>query len=280
MFNSLLCVSKQLIGVFSLIGVVALACALLFIIGKNQKNNTKVLAYGAICTALAFGLSYFKIRVGPNGGSITPASMVPILIFAYCFGIGKGLMVGLIYGILQFIQSPEFLSVPQFMFDYLLAFTALGLCGIFFKIKNTRTSILLGALTSCLIRLVCTVIAGFLWFYEYGAYPTIALFGSTEGMGAFIYSLLYNATYLIPETVIVLIVIALLTTSKNFLRALPIQSARRKAIIAEEIAVSNNNLDISTPVESAKKEQSVQSETQNAETNETVAEDSGNDEAN
>lgn len=242
MFYGLICADKhateRLIGGLSLAGVVILAVILLFVIGKNRKNDTKVLAYGAICTALSFGLSFVKIPISFLGGSITFASMVPIIMFAYCFGVGRGLFVGLIYGLLQFIQNPQFYNVVQFMFDYLIAFSALGLGGIFFKVKSIRVSIILGALVACLARFFSATIAGLVWFYAYGPAESLAIFGSTAGMGAFVYSLLYNALYMIPETIITVGIIAILTVSKQLLHVLPIEDPLRKKYVSEAIRES------------------------------------------
>ena len=227
--------SERLIGGLSLAGVVILAVILLFVIGKNRRNSTKVLAYGAICTALSFGLSFVKIPISFLGGSITLASMVPIIIFAYCFGIGRGLFVGLIYGLLQFVQSPQYYNFVQFLFDYLIAFSALGLGGIFFKVKSIRVSLILGALVACLARFASATIAGIVWFYAYGPYESLAIFGSTAGMGAFVYSLLYNALYMVPETIITVAVIAALSVSKQLLHVLPIDDPLRKKYVSEAI---------------------------------------------
>ena len=236
MFGALMCSdhsTERLIGGLSLAGIVILSVILLFVIGKNRRNNTKVLAYGAICTALSFGLSFIKIPISFLGGSITLASMVPIIIFAYCFGVGRGLLVGLIYGLLQFIQSPQFYNVIQFLFDYLIAFSALGLGGIFFKVKSVRVSLILGALVACLARFASATIAGIVWFYAYGPYESLAIFGSTAGMGAFVYSLLYNALYMIPETIITVGVIATLTVSKQLLHVLPSDDPLGKKYVFE-----------------------------------------------
>lgn len=251
MFYGLICAdeydTERLIGVLSFVGVIALSLILLFVVFKNNKNNTTVLAYGAICIALSFGLSLINIPISLLGGSITLASMVPIILFAYCFGIGRGLMAGLIYGILQFIQSPYFYNFVQFLFDYLLAFSVLGLAGIFFKIKNVRVSMILGALVACLARYVCATVAGLVWFYAYGPIDSLAVFGSTAGMSAFVYSLAYNAVYMLPETIITVGVIAALSASKQLLHVLPIEDPLRKKYVAE--ATEEGSFESEAPIQ-------------------------------
>ena len=68
--------------------------------------TTKTLAFAGLTIATSFALSFIKVSPVTYGGSITLASMLPICIFAYCYGLGPALLVGLVYGFLQFIQSP------------------------------------------------------------------------------------------------------------------------------------------------------------------------------
>lgn len=218
---TLFCADERLIGGITLAAVVLIAVALLFIIGNNRKNDTRVLAYGAICVALSFGLSYIKIPISFLGGSITLASMVPLLLFSYCFGIGKGLMVGMIYGLLQFVQNPYFLTPVQFIFDYLLAFSALGLCGVIRRMKSARASLIVGTLIATVTRFLCHIIAGVVYFEAGWVEASLPIFGDTAGLSAFVYSTAYNAVYMLPEIIITTAVIAALAASKSFLRVLP-----------------------------------------------------------
>ena len=118
-----------------MIGLVALA-AILFAVCKGRKAWTaQTVAYGAIAIALSFVLSYIRVFRMPQGGSITPASMLPLMLFSAAFGVGPGVAAGLIYGVLQYLQGGDFLSVWQVIFDYLIAFAALGLAGVY---RHTR----------------------------------------------------------------------------------------------------------------------------------------------
>ena len=85
------------------------------------------IAVAALCIALAFVLSYIRLWKMPNGGSVTAASMLPILLFSYIYGMRKGLLAAIAFGVLQFIQEPVFLNWMQFVLDYLLGFGVLAI---------------------------------------------------------------------------------------------------------------------------------------------------------
>ena len=152
------------------------------------KMELRSLLYGAMCLALAFVLSYIKLFSMPMGGSITLASMLPIFLYAHRFGLRRGLLCGLAYGLLQFIQKPEVYHPVQILLDYGLAFTALGLAG---SVKNLQ----LGALIGGAGRLLCHVAAGAVFFAEY----------ATPGMNPWWYSFLYNGGYLGADLLLCLI---------------------------------------------------------------------------
>ena len=99
--------------------------------GHKTVWNTKMMAMGAVCIALSSVLSMIKIWKMPQGGSITAASMLPLMLFSYVYGMGPGCLVGALYGVLQFIIEPYFLSVPQMLLDYPIAFGMMGLAGLF-----------------------------------------------------------------------------------------------------------------------------------------------------
>ena len=147
---------------------------------------------GSMCIAIGFVLSCIKLYRMPQGGSITAASMLPIIIFAYAYGAGPGLTLGAVYGVLQFILKPYFYSLPQFLLDYPVAFGCLGLAGFFSKSKNTRLGLTLGAVAAAAGRLIAAVASGVLFFAEY----------APEGMSPLAYSLGYNASYMVPECII------------------------------------------------------------------------------
>ena len=189
----------------------------------QRKNNLLRLTESAIMIALATVLSEIKLMNLPMGGSVTAFSMVPILIIAYRYGTRWGLFTGTVYGVFQMLLGMENLrygtSLGAFLvillFDYLIAFGVLGLGGLFRgkMHQNQPLELALGALLCSALRYVCHFISG--W--------TVWGIWAPEGMPAWQYSLGYNATYMVPETIISVVGVFLLAlyldfTSKNITR--------------------------------------------------------------
>ena len=169
----------------------------------RRKNATRMLCEGAIMVALAQILSYIKLMELPNGGSLTPA-MFPILLFAVRWGLKDGLLAGFVFGLLQLIFDGAYAWGWQSMLlDYLLAFTPLGLAGLF---KGKAWGIFPGTVLGCAARFVIHYISG-VTIYRIAA-PTEVLgtvFDNPE-----LYSLAYNGSYMLPNTVLALVIAALL----------------------------------------------------------------------
>jgi thiamine transporter len=132
----------------------------------------------------------------PMGGSVTLFSMLFVTLIGYWYGPYVGLMTGFAYGLLQFVIEPIFYTLPQMILDYPLAFGALGLAGFFYKQKH---GLQIGYIVGVLGRYFFAIISGVVFFGSY----------APEGTPAIIYSLTYNATYLVPEAIATLIVISL-----------------------------------------------------------------------
>ena len=162
---------------------------------KNSMN-TKSLVYGALCLALSFALSYVKLFSMPMGGSVTLCSMLPLMAYAYRFGVPKGLLAGLAYGLLQLLQKPEIVHPLQLILDYPLAFMMLGFAGLMRSRADADTSkawrLPAGIVVGGLLRMACHIVTGAVFF---GAY-------APEGVNAWWYSLLYNGGYLSVDTVV------------------------------------------------------------------------------
>jgi thiamine transporter len=151
--------------------------------------TVRELIFGALCIAIAFALSYLRFFEMPQGGSITPASMLPIVMFAYVYGTPKGLIVALAYGLLQLLQDAYVVHWAQLIMDYCLAFLPLALAGLFKK------SMLPGVLIGGLGRLVFSTLSGVIFFAEYAGDQNVWL-----------YSVIYNGTYLLPDTAICFVI--------------------------------------------------------------------------
>ena len=169
----------------------------------RRKNATRMLCEGAIMVALAQILSYIKLMELPNGGSLTPA-MFPVLLFALRWGLKDGLLAGFVFGLLQLIFDGAYAWGWQSMLlDYLLAFTPLGLAGLF---KGKAWGIFPGTVLGCAARFVIHYISG-VTIYRIAA-PTEVLgtvFDNPE-----LYSVVYNGSYMLPNTVLALVIAALL----------------------------------------------------------------------
>ncbi len=162
-------------------------------------STSRVLAEIAIFVALATALSQIIIFQLPQGGSITLASMVPILWLALRRGPKIGLIAGAVYGLVQLAVMPQIYYLPQVLLDYPLAFGCLGLAGFFQK-----RFALAGVAVAITGRFIMHLISGVLFFASY----------APAGMNPWVYSALYNGSYLLPELVISLFVIFLLQKSK------------------------------------------------------------------
>ena len=153
--------------------------------------STKMLALGAVCMALSNVLSMIKLFDMPQGGSVTPASMLPLMLFAYVYGVGPGMAVGAVYGVMQFMIEPHFLSVPQMLLDYPIAFAMVGLAGLFSKNENRALGLSLGVVLGSLGRFVAAVLSGVVFFAEYAG-----------DQNPWVYSIGYNGAYMLPECII------------------------------------------------------------------------------
>ena len=165
--------------------LVVLGIVLLVIARSQKKWNTKMLAFGALSIALSFVLSCVRLFRMPNGGSVTPASMLPVMLFSAAYGVGPGFLAGLVYGFLQALQGGvAFVDFGQFMLDYVLAFTLLGLAGLAKKLPKTW-GLYCAIIIAAIARVLCHTLAG-------------VLFWETAPWASFV----YNITYLGPDTLI------------------------------------------------------------------------------
>ena len=170
---------------------------------KNSRTSTRMLCEGAVMVALAQILSYLKLLQLPNGGSLTPA-MFPILFFAVRWGLSSGLLAGFAFGLLQLMFDGAYAWGWQSMLlDYLVAFTPLGLAGLF---KGKKWGIFVGTVLGCFGRFVVHFISG-ITIYKIVA-PTELL--GTVFDNPTLYSIVYNGVYMLPNTILALGIAALL----------------------------------------------------------------------
>ena len=161
----------------------ALAVVLLVIARGRVRWTARMIANAALCLALAFVLSYIKLFDLPQGGAVTAASLLPIIAFAYSYGLAPGLVVGVAYGLLQMIQDPWIVSPVQAILDYPLAFACIALAAVARKLPDSwgwLAGIALGGVG----RFVCHVLSGVVFFAEYA---------EGTGMSPLAYSVSYNS---------------------------------------------------------------------------------------
>lgn len=174
---------------------------------NNQTRShlrVRSLCEGAIMVALAFVLSFVKLYELPNGGSLTPA-MFPILLYGLRWGLGSGLSAGFVFGLLQLIFDGAYAWGWQSMLlDYLLAFTPLGLSGLF---KGKAWGIFPGTVIGCVGRFLVHYISGVTIYriYEPTTVPGIGTFDN-----AALYSLVYNGVYMLPNMLLALLIAGVL----------------------------------------------------------------------
>lgn len=192
-------------------------------------NNTKTkrLTFSAIFIALGTILSLFGIFNLPQGGKITLLSMLPVIIIAYRYGLKWGLVSSLIYAVLQMLVG--FNTVSAFflpgdnhqvlwkallicLLDYILAFGALCLGGLFRKGNNPSVSLCLGSIVAVSARYLVHILSGAIFFGTWAEWFFTDIMGgqfgqdvlaSYSGAGLTIfYSVIYNGLYMIPEIIL------------------------------------------------------------------------------
>ncbi|MFR9147270.1 MAG: energy-coupled thiamine transporter ThiT [Mediterraneibacter sp.] len=197
-------------GVCIAAGIVLFIAALIFAgrVSEKKRMGTKQLVFCAMALALAFITSYIKLFNMPWGGSVTLCSMLFIVLTANWYGTKTGVLVGLVYGILQFIQEPYVLSFFQVCCDYILAFAALGAAGFFAKKKH---GLITGYIVAVIARGAFHALGGYLYWMDYmpDNFPQ-----SLRSL----YPILYNYSFLLAEGVITVIILCIPAVIKGLNR--------------------------------------------------------------
>lgn len=162
-------------------------------------NKIKTLVEGGIAVALASVLSLIVIFKMPQGGSITAGSMSPIIFYSLRRGLKSGVLAGIVFGLVNFLISPYFFSPLQVILDYGLAYGALGLAGLGKSKDFSFINIMFFSSLAIGTRSIFHILAGVVFFSSYGG-----------GMNPWLYSLIYNGSYLVPELIITSILIRFL----------------------------------------------------------------------
>ena len=175
-----------------------LLAVLVFIFGYLQMRRirftTSMLINVALMLALTIVLHQLRIYHMPQGGSVTLGAMVPLLFLTYRYGAGIGCLAGFVYGMINLMQDAFIVHPLQVLFDYPLPYMALAIAAA------VPGRIYLGAPLAFAARFLCHYISGVVFFGSYAPPDT----------SPYLYSLVFNATYLVPEAVICLLLLRIL----------------------------------------------------------------------
>ncbi|MBE6036845.1 MAG: energy-coupled thiamine transporter ThiT [Clostridiales bacterium] len=220
-------------GQIVVIGAILIAFLLVLIRGKGKKADVRGLVLSAIFVALYMVLDTLSLYRMPSGGSVTPFSMLVIIVATYVMGIRRGLMTGMVAGFMDLLINPYVIHPVQLLLDYPLAVGSLALAGIAFlkrpgkKSAETQTGpaaaskpsklaalfdsslvLIPGSVLGCLGRYFCTFLSGTIFFGEY----------APEGFNAVTWSLYYNGLYIGIELVLTIALLCVPSVRELFAR--------------------------------------------------------------
>lgn len=170
-----------------LAALVLFGLVLLHISRKKVHWSSTMLAHGAMSLALSFVLSYIKIFSMGGGGSVTPGSMLPVMLFGASYGLAPGLLVGFAYALLQLVQKNSAVGFYGYLLDYFVAFSALGLTGLS-KHLPKQWGLYASMLLAMFVRFASHALSSIVVYH-------------TDLAG----SLAYNCPYMLPEIVFCMI---------------------------------------------------------------------------
>lgn len=181
---------------FALLGVLTLIFFGLYV--RKIKLTTRILINISLMLALAILLHQFKLYHLPQGGSVTLGAMIPILFISFRYGAGVGILAGFVFGLIKIIQDPFIVHPVQVLFDYPLPGMAMGLAGIF------REKIFLGTILAFAGKFICHFVSGVVFFASY----------APPELSPVMYSLITNATYVVSELIICLVILKVLPVKR------------------------------------------------------------------
>ena len=196
-------------------------------------NKTKRLTESAMLLSVAIVLelcSKMFIPELPFGGQVTLVSMLPVVLISYRHGVKWGLVSGVAYAMIEMAIGAKTVTAafqPGYfgdgvmllnalimcVLDYLVAFTVLGLGGIFRdRIENRGKALCCGAIVALGCRYLAHILSGYIlfagwaeWFFTQDGFPawgaSLVASLSPTALGM-LYSIVYNGMYMIPELIL------------------------------------------------------------------------------
>ena len=211
-----------------------------------MQTKTKRLTESAMLLSVAIVLelvSKMFIPEMPFGGQVTLVSMLPVVLISYRHGAKWGLVAGAAYALMEMVIGAKTVAAafqPGYfgdgtmilnalimcVLDYLAAFTVLGLGGIFRdKIPNPGKALCCGSILALGLRYACHIASGYIlfsgwaeWFFTQEGFPawgTQLVESLSPGMLGFVYSLVYNGMYMVPEILLTAVVALLLARARG-----------------------------------------------------------------
>lgn len=195
--------------------VIVLALIIFVMVTRKIRLTPLLMAQISISVAICAVLNSFPLFRMPQGGSVTLASTLPIVIMAFAYGPEVGMLTGFLFGVVNLFLGPYIIHPLQTLLDYPLPFMLVGASGYF---KNRY----LGSIMAQALRLFMHVLSGVIFFSSY------APVGQQEGIGLWLYSISYNGSFVAVELVILLVILAVIPWERfmktlNSSRAKPLQ---------------------------------------------------------
>ena len=175
--------------------IIVFALIVFVLVIRKIKLTPLLMAQIGISVAICAVLNAIPLFQMPQGGSVTLASTLPIIIMAFAYGPEVGMLTGFLFGVVNLFLGPFIIHPLQTLFDYPLPFMFVGMAGFF---KNRYV----GTVVSQLLRLLMHVLSGVIFFASY------APEGQQEGLGLWLYSIGYNGSFVAVELIILLVILA------------------------------------------------------------------------
>jgi len=195
--------------------IIVFALIIFILVTKRIKLTPLLMAQIGISVAICAVLNSIPLFRMPQGGSVTLASTLPIIIMSFAYGPEVGMLTGFLFGIVNLFLGPFIIHPLQTLLDYPLPFMFVGLAGFF---KNRY----LGTILSQLVRLVMHVLSGVIFFSSY------APEGQQEGLGLWLYSIGYNGSFVAVEVIILIVILAVIPWDR-FLKTIKRTSGSKRS---------------------------------------------------